>query len=136
LHQKMRETEAEPVTPVAPPVVRAQPPVQPQTPMDMKPAPVTPSASASAPTYAPIPEPSNTVRPKLPETPTPAPAPTVANKQQPTVPSISLPPMSGPPSSLSAAKQQKLDALLQQYRADQISPEQYHEQRAKILSEP
>lgn len=138
LHQKMHETEAEPVAPVAPPVVKAQPPVQHETPMATRPAPaVAPPAAASAPTYAPIPEPSNTVRPTLPETPTPtpAPAPTVANKQ-PAAPVVNLPPLSGPPSSLSAAKQQKLDALLQQYRADQISPEQYHEQRAKILSEP
>jgi hypothetical protein len=66
-------------------------------------------------------------------TPTPAPAPTAKNPAQP---AITLPPLSGPPSSLSPAKQQKLDVLLQQYRADQISPEQYHEQRAKILSEP
>jgi hypothetical protein len=57
------------------------------------------------------------------------------SKMQPT-PEPSLPQMSGPPSSLSAAKQQKLDALLQQYRADQLTPEQYHEQRAKVLSEP
>jgi hypothetical protein len=50
--------------------------------------------------------------------------------------SYSLPVLAGPPLPLSAAKQQKLDALLQQYRMDQISPAQYHEERAKILSEP
>ncbi len=47
-----------------------------------------------------------------------------------------LPPMQGPPSSISSGKQQKLDALLQQYKADQITPQEYHEQRAKILAEP
>jgi hypothetical protein len=51
-------------------------------------------------------------------------------------PSMTLPPLSGPPSSLSAVKEQKLNALLEQYRADQLTPQQYHEQRAKILSEP
>ena len=59
--------------------------------------------------------------------------PTVSGKQPAP---LSLPPLSGPASSLSAAKQQKLDALLQQYRADQITPEQYHEERAKILAAP
>lgn len=62
--------------------------------------------------------------------PTIAPTPTA-----PPIPS-SLAPLQGPPSSLSGSKQQKLDQLLQQYRADQITPTQYHEQRAKILSEP
>jgi hypothetical protein len=37
---------------------------------------------------------------------------------------------------ISAAKQQKLDLLLFQYKADQITPEQYHEQRAAIIAEP
>jgi hypothetical protein len=40
----------------------------------------------------------------------------------------------GPPPPVSAEKVQKLDALLQQYKADQITPEQYHEERAKILA--
>ncbi len=40
---------------------------------------------------------------------------------------MSLPALSGPPSPLSATKQQKLDALLQQYRMDQLTPQQYHE---------
>ena len=42
--------------------------------------------------------------------------------------------LSGPVLPISAVQQQKLDALLQQYETDQISPEQYHEQRAKILA--
>ncbi len=49
---------------------------------------------------------------------------------------MSLPALSGPPSPLSATKQQKLDALLQQYRMDQLTPQQYHEERAKVLAEP
>jgi hypothetical protein len=44
--------------------------------------------------------------------------------------------MQGPAVPISGDKQQRLAALLQQYRADQITPEQYHQQRAKILAEP
>ena len=44
--------------------------------------------------------------------------------------------LEGPPSSFSAAKQQKLDELLRRYRADEVTPEQYHTERAKIVSEP
>ena len=51
-------------------------------------------------------------------------------------PAPSLPAMTAPPTGLSASKQQKLDELLQLYRADQITPQEYHERRAKILSEP
>ena len=45
-------------------------------------------------------------------------------------------PIVAPPLPISAAKQQELDALLAQYKADQISPEEYHKQRAAILAEP
>ncbi|HWW00160.1 MAG TPA: hypothetical protein VNZ64_10735 [Candidatus Acidoferrum sp.] len=46
-----------------------------------------------------------------------------------------FPPLAGPVSPISAAKQQQLDALLLSYKADQITPEQYHAERAKILGE-
>jgi hypothetical protein len=42
----------------------------------------------------------------------------------------------GPPPPVSAEKVQKLNALLQQYQADRITPEQYHQERAKILAGP
>jgi len=45
-------------------------------------------------------------------------------------------PIPAPASPLSADKQQRLADLLQKYRADQITPEQYHAERAKILAEP
>lgn len=41
-----------------------------------------------------------------------------------------------PVSSLPASKEARLAQLLQQYKTDQISPEQYHVQRAKIIAEP
>lgn len=51
-------------------------------------------------------------------------------------PANGLAPMEAPASSLPASKEQRLQQLLQLYRADQITPQEYHEQRAKILSEP
>ena len=42
----------------------------------------------------------------------------------------------GPPPPVSAEKLAKLNALLQQYDADRITPEQYHQERAKILAGP
>jgi len=36
---------------------------------------------------------------------------------------------------ISGSKEARLAALLQQYKADQITPQQYHEQRAKIIAE-
>ena len=47
----------------------------------------------------------------------------------------SLPALSAPPPAVSSSKQQQLNSLLQQYMSDQITPEQYHERRAKILAE-
>lgn len=143
LHQKMLEQQAistttnespapavqSKKTKKAPPVVAKTPSVQEQNQTPVTPAP----AQAPSAAYSPLPAPSNVQRPTLPAMPAPAPAPTAKNPAQPT---MTLPPLSGPPSSLSAAKQQKLDALLEQYRNDQITPQQYHEQRAKILAEP
>jgi hypothetical protein len=48
----------------------------------------------------------------------------------------SLPQIEGPAAAIPAGKQQRLDELLNRYRADQITPEEYHQQRAAILAEP
>lgn len=45
-------------------------------------------------------------------------------------------PIVAPPLPISLAKQQQLQALLAQYEANQISPEEYHQQRAAILAAP
>lgn len=79
----------------------------------------------------------------------PAPAQPVAPEVQPVAPAPAKPgtpssfanapgftPIVAPPLPISAAKQQQLDALLVKYQADQISPEEYHTQRAAILAEP
>jgi hypothetical protein len=49
---------------------------------------------------------------------------------------LAFPPIQGPPPSISADKQQRLAELLRKYRAEEITPEEYHQQRAKVLSEP
>ncbi len=65
----------------------------------------------------------------------PAPAVTAPTPSA-TKSSTQLAPLNGPPLSISWSKEERLRTLLSQYQADQISPEQYHEQRAKILAEP
>ena len=49
---------------------------------------------------------------------------------------LAFPPIQGPPPSISADKQQRLAELLRKYKAEEITPEEYHQQRAKIMSEP
>jgi hypothetical protein len=44
--------------------------------------------------------------------------------------------LEGPPSPVSAERQRQLTDLLRQYQSDEISPEEYHARRAKILAEP
>jgi hypothetical protein len=43
--------------------------------------------------------------------------------------------LEAPALPISGSKEQRLATLLQQYKADQITPQQYHEERAKILAE-
>jgi hypothetical protein len=47
-----------------------------------------------------------------------------------------FPAIQAPPLPINADKQGRLNELLRKYRADEISPEQYHVERAKILAEP
>jgi hypothetical protein len=47
---------------------------------------------------------------------------------------LGVPAMAAPVLPISATKEQKLDALDAQYKADQISPEEYFKQRAAILN--
>jgi hypothetical protein len=37
---------------------------------------------------------------------------------------------------VATTKDEKLAELLRKYKADELSPREYHEQRAKILAEP
>ena len=133
LRQKMQQTPAEPAAPAVTTQRPAKPTSAPKGNYATQPAP----APAPAANYAPVPT-TSTTHPALPEQPTPmpAPAPVASKNQPPAPPSVSLPALQGPATGLSAAKEQKLNELLNQYRADQITPQQYHEQRAKILAEP
>ena len=49
---------------------------------------------------------------------------------------MGLGPITAPPLPISPAKQAQLQGLLERYKADQITPEQYHAERAKILAQP
>jgi len=47
-----------------------------------------------------------------------------------------FPPVQPPPPAISADKEARLAELLRKYKADEVTPEAYHQQRAKILSGP
>jgi hypothetical protein len=102
--------------PVNPPMTSGQtnmapitvPPVETQSPVTPPPVATTPPPSTSA-----------TMKPTLP----PPPAP-------------SEPAMTAPPLPISAEKQGQLQDLLSRYMADQITPTQYQEERAKIMAQP
>jgi hypothetical protein len=49
---------------------------------------------------------------------------------------VMVKPIEGPPLPISADKDQRLQELLKRYKADQLTPEQYQTERAKILAEP
>jgi hypothetical protein len=61
-------------------------------------------------------------------------APTADRKPKPRLAS-SFQPLPAPALPISNDKQQRLKDLLSKYRADEITPEQYHQERAKILAE-
>ncbi|HEX9046970.1 MAG TPA: hypothetical protein VF988_08070, partial [Verrucomicrobiae bacterium] len=44
--------------------------------------------------------------------------------------------INAPARPISTSKEEQLNALLDKYEADQISPEEYHKQRAEILAQP
>jgi hypothetical protein len=47
-----------------------------------------------------------------------------------------MPVSAAPTVTAGASKEQRLNELLQLYKADRITPYEYHTQRAKIISEP
>ncbi|HTL17706.1 MAG TPA: hypothetical protein VL793_10740, partial [Patescibacteria group bacterium] len=51
-------------------------------------------------------------------------------------PMYNFQPLEGPPLPISSEKHQRLNELLQRYKADQVTPEQYQAERAKILAGP
>lgn len=153
LRQKMNELNNPAATPVAPAVVTPAPaapkatkPATVVVPATVVPAPAAaPAASTSAPTDQ---DDALTARLRqaleermAQEAKFPAKASTVAAPGAPATavqPAATVPgevPMVAPALPISGSKEQRLEQLLQQYKADQITPEQYHAQRAKILAE-
>jgi hypothetical protein len=61
-------------------------------------------------------------------------APAQASNTQASVTPASPAPIVAPPLPINFSKEQKLDWLLNLYKANQITPQQYHEQRAAILA--
>jgi hypothetical protein len=49
---------------------------------------------------------------------------------------LGLKPIEAPLLPVSATQQAQLQALLAKYKANQITPEEYHNQRAEILAQP
>ena len=49
---------------------------------------------------------------------------------------IGLKPVAAPPLPINNSKQERLQALLDKYKSDQLTPDEYHQQRAAILAEP
>jgi hypothetical protein len=83
------------------------------------------------------------LRQQLATTPQPAPVAPVAAPAKPKAnapaPVFSAPPAATaaavPASPLTGSKQNRLAELLRRYKADAITPQEYHTQRAKILAE-
>ncbi len=122
LHQKMSELGAQAVTP---------PPTN-----ALKPAPVTPTekqggqaAMSRSQQKALEREEKQAVEAAMVQAPE-----TKLPKRETNVAPIGFEPLLAPPPPVSAAQQAQLDELLQRYKADQITPEQYFTERAKIMS--
>lgn len=64
------------------------------------------------------------------------PAEPVAAPKKVGEPSVAVVPLEGPGSPLPVGKDARLAELLRRYKADQITPQEYHTERARILSEP
>jgi hypothetical protein len=65
--------------------------------------------------------------------PQPPPTPAKPKKVKPGATPVPVMPVTLP---ADATKEQRLAELLRRYRGDEITPEDYHKQRAAILAEP
>ena len=123
LMKQMNQVQApEPQTPAAAPTAPEAPaaPVAPAAPaVVVEPAAAAPAAPAAVAAPAVVILQTNVVAAPPASVSIPSPAPIVA-----------------PALPISMTKEQRLQALLAQYKSDQITPEQYHTQRAAILAEP
>ncbi len=105
--------------------------------------PVRPAVETPVKTKKPHSSAAPTAKPAVTVTPKPASQPAVA-APPPAKPAeanyagkdLGMKPIAAPALPITASKEDRLAALLMQYKADQISPEEYHKQRAAILAEP
>jgi hypothetical protein len=149
LEEKMREINAQGSEPGQPavvsqplvtrPVVATQPPANTPPPVHRSPEITSTSQPTASPEMRELTEPLPTPPPvkKTAQSESTKPQPSKKPNQTRPMPEpvrYALPP--GPPPPVSADKLQKLNILLQQYQADRITPEQYHQERAKILAGP
>jgi colicin import membrane protein len=61
---------------------------------------------------------------------------TDAAQKPPVAAVVSAPDMTAPPAPVNSSKQQQLADLLNKYKADQVTPDEYQQQRAAILAQP
>ena len=136
------------------PVQAAKPAPPPSTaPVVTAPAPVpAPAPQPAAPAATPSPQPAVAAQPEAAAAATPdalieaeraaqqqvtnAPKAAKKSKKSALKPTFQFQPLEGPALPISAAKQQRLANLLARYQADEITPAQYHQERAKILAGP
>ena len=132
--------ETQPATPIAKQTVKPAPrfeevPLQPSTTPVQTPAPVP------APTFAPAeqattansePDAQRVVQGQT----YGAPQMEKKSKKRPNKMTPTFPDLPGPELTISADKHQRLQELLRRYQADEVTPAQYHEERAKILAGP
>ena len=156
LQQKMSELDASPQVAAPASAAPASVPAVEVTPAGAAPVAETPTVAAPA-TAAAVAPPVPAVAEPAPAATVPeTPAPAAATAPAPTTPEIS--PAGDTPAQAAAraavlqkmqesvtpsaaapvvwSKAEKLQRLLAQYKADQITPQQYHEQRAAIVAEP
>ena len=145
LEAKMRELNAAPATNNTPAPAATTPPAQTQT------ASRTSTASNSDGLFGPVPPPSGSLptiiqpgesqqSPTTAQTTTTIPAPSPVFTESPPPPNKPYPgeqlgfkPIMAPPLPITPTQQAELQALLEKYDANTITPEQYQAARAKIL---
>jgi hypothetical protein len=129
------ETEQYPVNPAMAPL----PPPQVENPSMPQPASTSPTHPVPVPASGsgnqwPAPSESNPAAQQLPAGMVNSTGPNIKNETQTTNTVPSFESISAPPLPISQQEQAELQNLLSQYMANQITPNQYQEQRAKILA--
>lgn len=157
VRQKVAEERAKSTEPTLRGSTTAKPPiVAPATEKKMETAPAptapTPSVAAESPELRQLLDDlrsavareraASAAQPKAPESPVSASPAAPAVKETPSAPATVSTPAPAPiqpaaePEAAPKTKQERLNNLLMLYKADRLTPHEYHEQRAKLLAEP